>query len=246
MSVQSLKPATPVQWPAECLEDLPGALVQLRHWAQVAPLHNALRHVRDGQWYAWRWIDVLRDVECLADELRQQGFGVQSRLALCGAFEPHMVLLALAAQVVGGQTVTLTDELAPGRLHQQLWRLRPSHAYMPGVWLPGEGVPFTRMLPLRDPAPRLAHWWQALDSSPLWSVEGTGWQGGLTAVLQQWLQSGQGLAFAQPGGVQLRHAWRFSLVRTLQRARRARVLYGILAALTGVTFIWVNSKGLFS
>lgn len=244
MSVHGPKSLSPVQWPAEQLAPVPAALTQLQQWAQDKPLDNALRHRCDGQWYAWRWIDVLRDVECLADELRQQGFAGQSRLALCGAFEPHMALLALAAQSVGGQVVTLTDELEPGRLHQQLWRIRPTHAYMPGVWLTGgQGAVFPCLLERRDPAPRRVHWWQALDKSPLWSVEGTGWQGGLAVLLRQWLESGQSLAFVQPSETSVEQAWRFSWGRMRHRAGRLGARYWILAV--GVISICLNIKGVF-
>lgn len=111
----------------------PKALLEhLRHWAQLTPLHIALRHKRQGLWHAWRWIDALRDVERLADGLRQQGFSEQSRLLLSGAFEPNLLLLALAAQSVGGQVLTLPDNLEPQALEQQLWRIRPSHVYVQG------------------------------------------------------------------------------------------------------------------
>jgi hypothetical protein len=68
MSVHELK-RPPIAGITEWQLNVPRALEQLRHWAQVSPLQPALRHKRHGQWLVWRWIDVLRDVERLADGL---------------------------------------------------------------------------------------------------------------------------------------------------------------------------------
>ena len=195
MSVHELELALDVEWPAERVTVLPEALAQLRHWAQVTPLHSALRHKRDGQWYAWRWIDALRDVERLADGLRQQGFTEQSRLALSGAFEPGLLLLALAAQVIGGQILTLADDLEPAALQQQVWRIRPTHAYVPGL----QPLAMVRRIDPVDTSQRLCRWWQPSGKTELWSGESTPWQGGLATVLEQWLISGQSLGFPQSG-----------------------------------------------
>lgn len=179
----------------------PTALLEhLRHWAQLTPLHIALRHKRQGQWYAWRWIDTLRDVERLADGLRQQGFNQQSRLVLSGAFEPNLLLLALAAQSVGAQVLTLADNLEPQALEQQLWRIHPSHAYVQGRqrdWTFTRRLDFAQLLGPVDPAQHLQRWWQPAGETALWSEEGTHWQGGLAVVLEQWLSSGHGLAFPE-------------------------------------------------
>jgi len=193
MSVHELELPLDVEWPAERVTVLPEALAQLRHWAQVTPLHSALRHKRDGQWYAWRWIDALRDVERLADGLRQQGFTEQSRLALSGAFEPGLLLLALAAQVVGGQILTLADDLEPAALQQQVWRIRPTHAYVPGF----QPLAVVQRIDPVDTSQRLCRWWQPSGKTELWSEESTHWQGGLATVLEQWLKSGQSLGFPQ-------------------------------------------------
>lgn len=201
MSVHELKRPLAVEWPAELLGNLPKALEQLHHWAQITPLHTALRHKHQGQWYAWRWIDVLRDVERLADGLRQQGFSEQSRLALSGAFEPNLLLLALAAQSVGGQVLTLADDLEPEAVQHHLWRIRPSHSYVQGRqnrhWASANRVDFVQLLGPTDPAQHLARWWQPVGETALWSEEGTHWQGGLAVLLEQWLNTGHGLAFPE-------------------------------------------------
>ncbi|MGG5238734.1 AMP-binding protein [Pseudomonas lurida] len=202
MSVHELKRPLVLEWPAELLGDLPKALEQLRHWAQITPLHTALRHKRQGQWYAWRWIDALRDVERLADGLRQQGFSEQSRLALSGAFEPNLLLLALAAQSIGGQVLTLADDLEPEALQQHLWRIRPTHSYALGRqyarhWRSANLLDFAQLLGPLAPAQHLARWWHPSGETALWSEEGTHWQGGLAVVLEQWLNSGHGLAFPE-------------------------------------------------
>ena len=202
MSVHALKRPLVLEWPAELLGHLPKALDQLHHWAQITPLHTALRHKRQGQWYAWRWIDVLRDVERLADGLRQQGFNEQSRLLLSGAFEPNLLLLALAAQSIGGHVLTLADDLEPAAVQQQLWRVRPTHTYTQGRqharhWQAANLLDFAQLLGPVDPAQHLTRWWQPTAETALWSEEGTHWQGGLAVLLEQWLNTGHGLAFPE-------------------------------------------------
>lgn len=203
MSVHELKRpavADTTQW----LVDAPKALEQLRHWAQVSPLQPALRHKRHGQWFAWRWIDVLRDVERLADGLRQQGFDERSRLAVSGAFEPNLLLLALAAQQAGGQVLAIGDDLDAQTLHPILWQSQPTHAFVPRrqtrqLWL-NRGhalLDFADLLGPGDPPQRLR---ASRTHVQWWSEEGTQWQAGLTVLLEQWLGSGQPLAFPESPG----------------------------------------------
>ncbi len=110
---------------------------------------------------------------------------------------------------------------------QAFWRLQPSHGFVdsrqqlldwlavgdsntaPGVLianqLPGRlpGSPRQRVLAfaslcgeLQEPRPIVL--WRAPTTQPqLWSEEDTRWQGGLGVVLEQWLNSGHGLAFAE-------------------------------------------------
>jgi long-subunit acyl-CoA synthetase (AMP-forming) len=203
MSVHELK-RPPITDIAQWQVNAPQALEHLRHWAQVSPLQPALRHKRHGQWFAWRWIDVLRDVERLADGLRQHGFSEDSRLALSGAFEPDLLLLALAAQHIGGQLLAVPDNLDAPALHNVLWRSGPTHAFVQArqaqqLWLnQGQSLlSFAELFGPTDPPQRLSRWAQG---AQLWSEEGTQWQGGLATVFELWLSSGQSLAFPESPG----------------------------------------------
>ncbi|WP_312934338.1 hypothetical protein [Pseudomonas sp.] len=202
-----------------------GALASLQHWARERPTQIALRHRRLGIWKAWRWIDVQREVEHVADGLRQQGFTAGARLALSGAFEPTLLIVALAARQIGGH-LQMIDRHGQGDILQwQLSQARPTFAYVQcresvANWL-GSGL--TEQWPLRvfsaqasamaqglwqveplsalfvaqaAPAQRQG-WAQVAADDVLWVDEGTEWQDGLSHVLQRWLGQGEGLAFPE-------------------------------------------------
>ena len=106
------------------------ALSALRRWAREKPLQIALRHRRQGTWKAWRWIDVLREVERCAAGLRQQGFVPEARLVLCGAIEPSLLILAIAAHSLGGYSAVISPQSRGEVLQRQLRLLRPDFAFV--------------------------------------------------------------------------------------------------------------------
>lgn len=203
----------------------PHALGRLADWARSRPADIALRHKRRGRWKAWRWADVAREVDHLAAALRQHGFGPGSRLALSGAFEPTLLLLALAAAAAGGHAFGLSRDAEGAGLRRQLERLQPSHVFVHSragatrvlaalAGTPGEVVLFSsqaaarregqgRVLPLAGlyaggpVAPARLAWRLAHAAPPLWSEEGTEWEDGLRLLLAHWLDKGEGLAFPE-------------------------------------------------
>lgn len=209
-------------------DGVPDALDRLRHWVHAAPLDIALRHKRHGQWQAWRWIDVLRDVEQLVDGLRQHDFDQRSRLLLSGAFDPDFLLLALAAQASGASIVIAPTPHSVEQARAQTEAQRPTHSFVQQrrdlpLWLDAAEhsrvlrtlicgqVPLlesastvvTSVAQLRvksDIAPERQAHKRGAALKQLWSEEGSDWQGGFAVLLQQWLGSGQALAFAECTG----------------------------------------------
>lgn len=217
MSVHELNPAV-----VDALPD--NALNQLKHWAATRPLQIALRHKRRGRWKAWRWVDVLREVVQLGVALQQQGFGPGSRLALCGAFEPRLILLALAARAAGGQAFTVSRAASGEELRRLLLRSLPGHAFVQsreGVsqWLAAaaelprglllfsaQSAPRqsgrARVLPLAElegggSEPLQQSWRAARKTGAVWSEEGTEWEQGLALLLRHWLVNGESFAFPE-------------------------------------------------
>lgn len=218
MSVFELNP-----WQPDAVPDF--ALTALRRWATEKPTQIALRHRRHGAWKAWRWIDVLREVERRAAGLREHGFAPESRLALCGALEPSLLILALAARSLGGRSEVVSSLSRGETLQRQLRVFRPDFAFVQrretvahwveaGLDLPvplrlfcaqasaaQEGRLQVLALATLFSGEPLQHarqgWPQVARDEVVWVDEGTEWAEGLTHVLSRWLQQGQGFAFPE-------------------------------------------------
>lgn len=217
MSVHEISPR-----PADDVPDF--ALTALRRWATERPLQIALRHRRQGVWKAWRWIDVLREVDRAAAGLHQQGFSDQSRLALCGALEPSLLILGLAAHSLGGITQVISPHSRGEALQRQVHLLHPTfafvqrretvahwreaglHRYAPLQLFCAQaseaGQGDWQVLPLHvlfsGPQEQARQGWSQVAGDPaVWVDEGTEWHQGLSHVLDRWLTGGEGFAFPE-------------------------------------------------
>lgn len=88
-------------------------LSSAERWAQQRPHAPALLHKQHGRWGIHRWSDVAQTLAHLRDALIRQGVMPQARLAVSGALEPKLALLALAAHGTGATVLTI-DRHAQG------------------------------------------------------------------------------------------------------------------------------------
>ena len=84
---------------------------------------TALRYKRLGIWHAHSWSELAQDVSCLAGALHQRGFRREDDLLIISQARAEALLLALAAQWLGGSVTLLDPELDNRKL---LARLKPS------------------------------------------------------------------------------------------------------------------------
>ena len=102
------------------IQTLPQALLQQ---AETRGSAIALRYKRLGIWHACSWSELAQDVGRLAAALHQLGFSRGADLLIISQARSEALLLALAAQWLGG-SVTLLDPELDNR--QLLARLRPT------------------------------------------------------------------------------------------------------------------------
>lgn len=220
----------------------------LERWSRLQSFAPALQHKRHGRWELYRWDDVAREVAHWRDALIGQGLGPQSRLVLCGALEPRLILFALAAHSAGATVLTI-DRYARGTALQTLLQEAAlTHAFVEdrqtiSAWIASghiNDVPVPlyssrpgrhdsgswHILPLADLLGNGVDWIdvkqrRTVRGQPaLWVDEGTEWADGLATVLSEWLQTGATLIAPEVSGASLRDRQEVRFQRVLGSAAR--------------------------
>lgn len=202
---------TPVSFPADVFS-------LIGNWAQQRPLVPALLHKEHGSWGLHRWDDVARELANLREALVREKAGPQSRFVVSGAFEPKLILLALAAHAAGATVFAIDRHARESNLQALLQSAAPTHAFVQdrqtiSLWLDsghvnGIQVPLYstqsvqrgnaswQIRPLADLL-RDRRQFAGVDKrkrlvaqAGLWVEEGSEWGDGLSAVLEAWLTSG--------------------------------------------------------
>ncbi|MEK1943555.1 MAG: AMP-binding protein [Pseudomonas sp.] len=100
--------------PTDNREQEPDSLpAWLQHQARRQASGIALRHKHLGIWQVRSWGQVADEVRSLASALQQRGFAPGASLLVLSRPRPEALLLALAAQWLGGEAALL-DPLQPG------------------------------------------------------------------------------------------------------------------------------------
>lgn len=226
----------------------------VRQHAARMPERPAFLHKRHGRWHSFSWAYVCQEVVRLEAVLRAQAAaqpGGEIRLAVSGAYDPDLVILALAALSAGGKVYTVAPTLTGEELAREIAAIAPTQAFVQGrraigAWLEtrtsaARAVPLfvTRpfivgndgwtVVPLRDPADALATAGARrparLAGGVVWLDEGTHWQGGLASLLDAVLDEGHTLAFPETDTSALRdRRERQPSTLLLSAARRGRLL----------------------
>lgn len=130
-AASTVAPRGPEQAPPASAVRLPADAAQrIAHWADSRAQALALLHKQQGRWGALRWRDVPLTLDGWRLGLVRLGVGPGARLAVSGALEPGLILLALAAQAAGA-TVAVIDRHAQGPALGALLRAAaPTHAFV--------------------------------------------------------------------------------------------------------------------
>jgi hypothetical protein len=201
------------------------SLAGLQHWATTTPDGVALLHKRRGRWRAFRWADVDHTVARRTETLKAHGFGVGSRLAVSGAYEPELIFISLAAYALGGTVLPVDRNVVGDNLAQALAGFHTTHAFAQSRriiarWVAVQLDDRRRPLFSGQPAVRESDHWEILAlaeaSEPVsepqalrrhlrkhavvWVDEGTEWCEGLQTIRDSWLTSGRALAFPEAEG----------------------------------------------
>lgn len=199
----------------------PSNMIQLRHWASTTPLSTALWQPDHGQWRRWRWIDLLREAENLAANMRNHSLATNARIGFCGALNADLLFAMLAASISHCRPVLIDSELLndPANFlafcHQhQLLYVVTTRPISPFNTPPPSTTSYCflsrkttstgfQQLPLalvspslcQKPSGRLAL--RFLSPSGCWAEEGTESPAAVDHILSSWLTSGEALVLPE-------------------------------------------------
>jgi hypothetical protein len=227
------------------------SVVTIDRLANEIPKQIALTQLRQGVWKAWRWVDVQREVLLLRKSLIERGVNSHSRFVICGAYEPTLLLITLAAIQAGAEVVAVSQTLEADQISQQIQLLKPDFVYLQtrdllSKWLAfnqTESKPLTLFSAIYEP--KLKGQWQVTPVSDLysnhefskqttrlnlhqlntaWVDEGTEWNEGFKFIIEQWLENNVALSFPETSESSARDRLTIVPVKLLVSAERVQQL----------------------
>lgn len=226
----------------------------VREHARRTPDRPALLHKRHGRWFSLSWAYVGQEVArldaVLSAQLAAQG-ARDLRVVVSGAYDPDLVILALATLAAGGKVYALDPALAGADLARALAVIAPTQALVQGrraigAWLESptharapvplfvtrpfiQGNERWTIVPLRDPAetvaPGAVRGGRGPAAGVVWVDETTQWTGGLASLLDAVLDDGRTVAFPETGASALRDRRELQPASLLaSAARRGRLV----------------------
>jgi hypothetical protein len=243
-------------------------LAAVERWSRQRPLAPALLHKLHGRWGLYRWDDVARELAHLRDALIRESVGPQSRLAVCGALEPRLILLALAAHATGATVLTIDRHARGADLRALLLAAAPTHAFVQdrqiiSAWIDSghrnaDLVPLYstqsvrhdsgswHILPLADLLGNVPEFiavnkrMNVRGQPGLWTDEGTEWTEGLEVVLAEWLQTGATLVAPEVSAASVRDRQEVRFQRVVASAARRQQWRTELNARLAPTGSWTR------
>ncbi|WP_159717131.1 AMP-binding protein [Geminicoccus flavidas] len=239
--------------PSEPARPADAWLGQLNMLADRQPHRPALRHHHQSRWQQWSWRDLRAETCRLSQGLSAYQVGPGHTVAIQGELEPHLLLLALSAQLLGAAVVAVPLAETSTRIHRLAAELDVHHVILgtpgPEPWLtaPTSPVLFTT----RDNQaahPRIAPYrlvragWGGREASPrhallpgwggrtVWVEESTDWPAAPSAVLRYWLDLGVGITLPASLDLVLTDRCRIRPRVLLLSRRRLQVLEDTLQA----------------
>jgi len=202
---------------------------RVRDISRERPDAPALIHKRRGRWTVLRWADAFHTLEKLRARLQALGLGSGARVAVSGAYEPDLLLFALAASSAGAAITPVARDLHGEELRHLFGEALPTHAFVAhrgdiAHWVSiADARGAKRWLVARQTPSYRADPWEVVSLDDLlgethgsvdagnitrylrkqrtiWVDEGTEWQDGLSIIVSGWLSDATAIAFPETAG----------------------------------------------